>query len=372
MWPSLARLDVLLSYRSSKKARSTHPVFQSDTLVSILNQTAQCRTAQGITLDKLLTRTVRHEVRHPPKIHHVSTNFKASRKASREILGVDCKGNEAPVLWKAQWSECTEPCEPFTIEYVLNALPRIDPRLGVLSPDALDAIEDLKKEEGTEHDKELLEWLKTGPETIRLPDEFEFTDAWVEYGRWVAHILRIRPSIHQVMHMGEALPRQWVRNPNAEALTTGLWFCRDEVVWLSVNSLYSLSRALKVNASLTSIVLINNTIGADGARAIGEALKLNASLTFLGFGGNTIGGEGATALASALRGNASLTKLVLSDYRSFFTSRLFLQVTGHQERTRPTMDLSGLSLLLEGHAVCANCDVDHNISEVLSFADSTE
>jgi hypothetical protein len=66
-----------------------------------------------------------------------------------------------------------------------------------------------------------------------------------------------------------------------------------------------------------------------------------------------------------------MTKLVLSDYRSFFTSRLFLQVTGHQERTRPTMDLSGLSLLLEGHAVCANCAVDHNVSERLSFADAT-
>ncbi len=70
----------------------------------------------------------------------------------------------------------------------------------------------------------------------------------------------------------------------------------------------ALSEALKINATLTSLVKV--------ARALlcaGGPVSPRASLTLLSLlslGGNKIGDEGAAALSEALRINATLTSLV--------------------------------------------------------------
>ena len=73
----------------------------------------------------------------------------------------------------------------------------------------------------------------------------------------------------------------------------------------------SLSQALRVNKSLTSLYLDRNTIGSDGANFLSQALRVNKSLTSLDLNGNPIGSDGANFLSQALRVNTSLTSLDL-------------------------------------------------------------
>ena len=49
--------------------------------------------------------------------------------------------------------------------------------------------------------------------------------------------------------------------------------------------------------------LIDNNIGAEGAKAIAEALKVNPVLNNLDLGYNSIGDDGAKAIAEALKVN---------------------------------------------------------------------
>ena len=74
----------------------------------------------------------------------------------------------------------------------------------------------------------------------------------------------------------------------------------------------SLSEALRVNTSLTSLDLFRNSIGDEGASFLSEALRVHTSLTSLDLGENSIGAEGASSLSEALRVNTSLTSLHLS------------------------------------------------------------
>ena len=88
-------------------------------------------------------------------------------------------------------------------------------------------------------------------------------------------------------------------------------------LFLSFNSIgdegaNSLSEALRVNTSLTSLKLSNNSIGDEGAKSLSEALRLNTSLSSLDLCHNSIGDEGANSLSEALRVNTSLTFLELS------------------------------------------------------------
>ena len=63
---------------------------------------------------------------------------------------------------------------------------------------------------------------------------------------------------------------------------------------------------------MTILLLGENSIGEDGAKAIAEALKVNPVLTSLELGGNRlIGDDGAKAIAEALKVNPVLTKLDL-------------------------------------------------------------
>ena len=80
-----------------------------------------------------------------------------------------------------------------------------------------------------------------------------------------------------------------------------------------------IAEALKENTSLTTLNLLDNNIGAAGAKDIAEALKVNTSLTTLNllsttliFGRNNIVAAGAKDIAEALKENTSLTTLDLS------------------------------------------------------------
>ena len=70
--------------------------------------------------------------------------------------------------------------------------------------------------------------------------------------------------------------------------------------------------ALQVNKCLTKLILGNNNLGDEGAKAIATALRDNDSLTNLSLILNNIGDEGAKAIAAALIHNHSLSKLDLS------------------------------------------------------------
>ena len=73
----------------------------------------------------------------------------------------------------------------------------------------------------------------------------------------------------------------------------------------------ALAGALKTNTALTTLNLLENNIGHEGA-ALAGALKTNTALTTLNLLENNIGHEGAAALAGALKTNAALTTLILS------------------------------------------------------------
>ena len=80
---------------------------------------------------------------------------------------------------------------------------------------------------------------------------------------------------------------------------------------IGVEGISSLSEALRVNTCLTSLDLSKNSIGDEGASSLSEALRVNTSLTSLNLGVTSIGDEGASSLSEALRVNTSLTSLNL-------------------------------------------------------------
>ena len=73
----------------------------------------------------------------------------------------------------------------------------------------------------------------------------------------------------------------------------------------------SLSQALTANSSLTSLDLGGNSIGDAGVSSLSQALTANSSLTILDLGGNSIGDAGVSSLSQALTANSSLTSLIL-------------------------------------------------------------
>ncbi|KAF9202921.1 hypothetical protein BGZ59_001909 [Podila verticillata] len=73
-----------------------------------------------------------------------------------------------------------------------------------------------------------------------------------------------------------------------------------------------LTETLKTNSTLTTLSLVGNAIGDNGAHALSEVLKNNSALTILDLRGNEIGDNGAQALSEALKTNSTLTTLELS------------------------------------------------------------
>ena len=74
-----------------------------------------------------------------------------------------------------------------------------------------------------------------------------------------------------------------------------------------------LAQCLRVNATLTNLVLPCNSIGDAGATQLAECLRINSTLTSLDLWCNYIGAAGAMQLAECLRVNTTLTSLSLSD-----------------------------------------------------------
>ena len=72
-----------------------------------------------------------------------------------------------------------------------------------------------------------------------------------------------------------------------------------------------LAEAVKVNTTLTQLVLRSNNIGAAGAASLAEAMKVNTTLTRLDLEHNNIGAAGAASLAEAMKVNTTLTQLFL-------------------------------------------------------------
>ncbi|MES2676857.1 MAG: hypothetical protein V4612_00885 [Pseudomonadota bacterium] len=70
-------------------------------------------------------------------------------------------------------------------------------------------------------------------------------------------------------------------------------------------------KALEINTTITSLILVRSQIGDEGAKALSEVLKTNTTLTDLNLAGNKIGDEGAKALSEVLKTNTTLTDLSL-------------------------------------------------------------
>eukprot|EP00039_Didymoeca_costata_P012839 m.186842 g.186842 ORF g.186842 m.186842 type:complete len:921 (+) comp15598_c0_seq10:228-2990(+) len=68
------------------------------------------------------------------------------------------------------------------------------------------------------------------------------------------------------------------------------------------NEALLVSAAMKLNSTVTDLILINNEIGDVGTAAISEALKHNNTLTALRLASNSIGDAGASTLGDAVRG----------------------------------------------------------------------
>ncbi|XP_072312609.1 NLR family CARD domain-containing protein 3 [Eucyclogobius newberryi] len=73
----------------------------------------------------------------------------------------------------------------------------------------------------------------------------------------------------------------------------------------------SLSRALYVNRTLTSLNLRSNNIGSKGVKALADALKMNQALVSINLQNNGIDEEGAQAAAEVLKCNRKLVSLNL-------------------------------------------------------------
>ena len=74
-----------------------------------------------------------------------------------------------------------------------------------------------------------------------------------------------------------------------------------------------LTEAMKVNTTLTQLLLYDNNIGAADATSLAEAMKVNTTLTQLDLSYNGIGAAGAASLAEVIKVNKTLTQLTLQD-----------------------------------------------------------
>ena len=124
-----------------------------------------------------------------------------------------------------------------------------------------------------------------------------------------------RLQLVDVVVRSSSLPRQPWSSEFTETFLQALAFNStvlnlDFMGWKFSNVL---TRALKVNTSLSSLGLSGNPIGIEGANSLAQALRVNTSLSSLELNANFIGSEGANSLAQALRINTSLSSLHLAD-----------------------------------------------------------
>ena len=89
---------------------------------------------------------------------------------------------------------------------------------------------------------------------------------------------------------------------------TNLILVRNE---LGEGGAQAIAAALRENRTLTNLILHGNELGEGGGQAIADVLRVNTTLTNLNLGYNELGEGGGQAIAAALRVNTTLTELDL-------------------------------------------------------------
>ncbi|CAM9816556.1 unnamed protein product [Pylaiella littoralis] len=118
-----------------------------------------------------------------------------------------------------------------------------------------------------------------------------------------------------------------------------------------------ISDELASNCSKTRILLDRNCVGADGAAALGDMLKVNSSITFLSLEWNNIGtfDQGIRRLADGLEVNGCLTSLVLCNNHINAQGASCLARALRANSTLTSLDLRWNELGNEGARVMLDC-----------------
>ena len=130
---------------------------------------------------------------------------------------------------------------------------------------------------------------------------------------------------------------------------------------LNSDGVDSISEALRKNNSLTTLDLSANSISDRGTNSLSEALAVNNSLSSLHLSSNSISNEGATFLSKALKYNTSLTTLVLHDNVIEDDGASSLSEALRVNTSLATLDLSNNSI---------ECDGANSLSEALNVNSS--
>ena len=130
---------------------------------------------------------------------------------------------------------------------------------------------------------------------------------------------------------------------------------------LNPDGVDSISEALRKNNSLTTLDLSGNSIGDKGTNFLSEALAVNNSLSSLRLSSNSISNEGAAVLSMALKDNTSITTLILHDNVIENDGASSLSEALRVNTSLATLDLSNNSI---------ECDGANSLSEALNVNSS--
>ena len=165
----------------------------------------------------------------------------------------------------------------------------------------------------------------------------------------LAQVLRVNTSLSSLLLCASLIGAEGANSiSQALAVNTSL-----SSLDLSYNSIgyegaSSLAQALRVNTSLSSLGLRDNSIDADGANSLAQSLRVNTSLSSLQLYKNAIGDKGANSLAEALRVNTSLSLLGLSWNFIGNEGANFLALSLTENTSLSSLDLSHNSIGDEG------------------------
>ena len=177
---------------------------------------------------------------------------------------------------------------------------------------------------------ERLQWVDVVVSPSSFPWNSEFTETFFQalafnstvlslnFTEWkftnlLTRALKVNSSLSSLKLSSNAIGAEGA-NSLAQALRVSTSLSSLNLRWHSIKDegANSLAQALRVNTSLSSLNLQYNLIGAEGANSLTQALSVNTSLSFLNLCDNFIHAEGANSLAQALRVNTSLSYLDLT------------------------------------------------------------
>jgi Ran GTPase-activating protein (RanGAP) involved in mRNA processing and transport len=122
-----------------------------------------------------------------------------------------------------------------------------------------------------------------------------------------------------------------------------------------------LANTLRLNTSITTLVLETNNISSEGAGAIADALATNTTLAMLDLTGNNIRSQGARAIADALATNTTLAMLDLTGNNISSQGARYLA---------DTLRLNNplITLYLEGNDILPEADKELEVNDILPEA----